>query len=647
MPNFTTRTRKLVGDVIVAGVLLLIFAVGALSYFDLMLQDSLFQRPSRPHPDIIVIGIDEQAIEMFDTPARWSRDIYAAAIEILNSFEEYRPAVIALDILYVGEREAESAADERLAAAARDGGNVLVAARAIPGYVQSGINPGRATRTVVGFEVPFPALARYASYGVVNAIFDSDGRVRSTRLIYDFDGHVIYSFPYEILRKYFETQEREPWVVYNEMYIIYHGPPGTYKQFSFADIFEDWFEPEFLADTIVLIGAFSPGLFDDFQVPGYAERMFGVEIHANILQMLLEQNFKYHAPGLVNGAFFLAVIVLCFVLANYLEIRRLLAAYVFLVAACICLALFAFYNGYIFSVVYVVVSPAIIYIYQLIYGYVIESIERKKAQLVAEKHQILIDSINYASVIQKGILPKDAVFAQAFADYSVIWNPRDTVGGDIYWVKNFDKGALLAVCDCTGHGVPGALLTALTVSSLEEIVDEDSCADPASVIYMLDQKLARIFEAETGADTGEKGKRKIHIKNGCDLAVLFIAKDGEVTIASGNINVFICDGSEVSRIKGQRIYVGEGKLKSSEDVNTTMIPASANNKFYISSDGMYDQVGGTHGNSFGYTTFKKLILDNHNETQNSISDKIWNAFEAYRGNHIRLDDFELITFRPL
>jgi hypothetical protein len=359
--------------------------------------------------------------------------------------------------------------------------------------------------------------------------------------------------------------------------------------------------------------------------------------------MIIDENFKGFAPVWVNWAVLILIIAAALCFANILEIRVLLAVFAGLITVYAGAALLVFHNGYILSPLFPVLSPALIYIYQLTYGYVMERLEAKKSRLIKEKHQILMDSINYASVIQRGILPKDDAFTQAFSDHSVIWDPRDTVGGDIYWIKTFEKGSLLAVCDCTGHGVPGALLTALVVSSFEEIVTGDTCDDPAAIVWMLDQKLARIFEAE---ERDTKGRRGTHIKNGCDLAVSFIGKDGSVTVASGNFNIFICNGKEVTRLKGQRIYVGEGRLKGSEDVRVTTVPANADNKFYISSDGMYDQIGGEHGHSFGYTIFKNLILEHHGNDQKTISEKIWEAFENYRGAQERRDDFELITFRP-
>ncbi|MCL2718391.1 MAG: CHASE2 domain-containing protein [Lachnospiraceae bacterium] len=640
--KLSARVKKLIIDIIIAGILLAFFAIGFLSYFDFQMQDALFQRQGLPDPNIVIIGIDEEAIAMFGTPDQWSRNLMAEAIEILNSSPEYRPAVIALDILYVGERE-DADADERLTLAAKDGGNIIAAARAIPGYRYSGTSRARAVESIVGWEKPYDSFAVYADFGIVNALMDSYGRVRSTRLLYEYEDEVLYSFPYEIYRKYTGIHEPQPWANYYEKHITYSGGPGTYTYISFAEIFDEDFEPEYFADLVILIGAYAPGLMDDFYIPGYADRMNGVEIHANVLQMLLDETFKQNAHPLVNWLVLILAITLALVLAYFLEIRVLLLTYAGLIAVLIGTGLFIFYNGYIISLLYPVFSLALIYIYHLIYSYIVERLENQKAQLIAEKHQIFMDSINYASVIQRSILPKENVFAEAFADYSVLWEPRDKVGGDVYWIKNFEPGTLLCVCDCTGHGVPGALLTTLVVSSFEEIITAETCGDPAAIMMKLDQRLNRIFEADTYE---KKSKRQLHIKNGCDLAILFIAKNGEVLVASGNFNVFICDGEEVTRIKGQRLYIGEGRVKNSEDVRITKIPANMNNKFYISSDGMYDQLGGPNGHSFGYNIFKRLILEQHSNEQKIISAKIWEEFEKYRGKHARLDDFELVTFKP-
>jgi hypothetical protein len=258
---------------------------------------------------------------------------------------------------------------------------------------------------------------------------------------------------------------------------------------------------------------------------------------------------------------------------------------------------------------------------------------------VEEANETILSGIKYSSEIQRNLLPRKEILDEAFPDHSVIWDPRDIVGGDIYWAKNFDDGTALVVCDCTGHGTSGALLTMLMVSAFESFFTERNHKDIAWVMYMLDHKLKTVLNSKDDRNNSD-------IDDGCDLAVMFIAKDGGVTLASGNMSVFVCDGKSARRIKGQKIFVGEGSLNSKDDVKVTHIPADGENKFYIASDGLFDQPGGERGTPFGYGRFEKIILENHSENQTAISAKIWEAFEAHREAEARVDDFALITFKP-
>jgi len=268
------------------------------------------------------------------------------------------------------------------------------------------------------------------------------------------------------------------------------------------------------------------------------------------------------------------------------------------------------------------------------------SVATQKTREAQEATETIIQGINYASKIQRDLLPRNHNFDKAFRDYSIIWKPRDIVGGDIFWLKNFDQGTVLCVCDCTGHGTSGAMLTMLVVSALESSIWPSNCQDTAGIIWQIEQKLVSHFSVNANEQNLDK------IQDGCDPAVLFIARDGSVSISSGHIPVFVCDGKEARQIKGQRIAVGEGRLKSKDEIDVVRIEANPDNTFYISSDGLFDQPGGPLSIPFGYKVFKQIILENHSKKLSFISDKIWNAFEEYRDDVIRVDDIQLISFKP-
>jgi flagellar basal body-associated protein FliL len=273
--------------------------------------------------------------------------------------------------------------------------------------------------------------------------------------------------------------------------------------------------------------------------------------------------------------------------------------------------------------------------------------ESEQAEAHAEQAREAIESsINYAAKIQTNLLPKNSVFDKAFADYSIAWKPRDVVGGDIYWAKSFDKGTVLCVCDCTGHGTPGALLTMLAVSAFESFITKYNCDDPSRFIYLIDNKLAIALNSKNSKEEDRVSHGIMNIDDGCDLAVLFIANDGTITMSAGNMSIFVCDGQKVTRHKGQPISIGEGRLLGEEGVKTVTIDYDERNKFYIATDGLFDQIGGERKKQFGYKIFEQLILDNHNEKQSVISDKIFGAFSRHQGDEPRRDDIELITFKP-
>jgi len=256
-------------------------------------------------------------------------------------------------------------------------------------------------------------------------------------------------------------------------------------------------------------------------------------------------------------------------------------------------------------------------------------------------HDEILSGLLYASNIQQHLLPKTAALQKVFSDCSVIWNPANIVGGDIFWMQQFENaGTVLCVCDCTGHGTSGALLTMLVTSALEAVVRPGNSKDPAGIIWELDRWLTEILSNQP--DSNSNGTSSI--RDGCDIAVMFVAIDGSVTVSAGRMSIFVCNGSEVQRIKGQKIFVGEGKISDSGKINTVKIPADPANRFYIATDGLFDQPGGEKGVPFGYRRFEKLILENHSKKASVTSENIWNAFEEYRGRENRVDDFQLVTF---
>jgi adenylate cyclase len=405
MKNTLNKRKKLIGDIIILIILILGFLFDLLAFFEYKLQDSAFQRPERnelPAPYITVFGIDSDTLEAFDNYGRfqdWNRQKIADAINILNRYEDAKPAVIAIDILYTSE-SSNPEADAALAQAVSDGGNVVLASLARYGYIWLDRDNLKTERAVTGHEIPFPALAQNSAYGIVNADPSRvDSLMRYAVLKQEYSGGYIYSFPAEIYKKYMEYMWDENSVTdnfinaHNTAYITYYGLPDTYSpesvagtRLSFLDIFDEDFEPDWYADEIILIGPYAPGFEDAYFTPVSRGQMYGVEIHANVVNMLIDGNFKRYIPRAINFAVLIFFILVTLVLAKFTDMRILLGVLAALGAGYYFAALYIFRNGYILSLLYPLFSLAALYIYQVVYGYILETFEKRKLKSAFKKY---------------------------------------------------------------------------------------------------------------------------------------------------------------------------------------------------------------------------------------------------------------------
>ncbi len=253
-----------------------------------------------------------------------------------------------------------------------------------------------------------------------------------------------------------------------------------------------------------------------------------------------------------------------------------------------------------------------------------------------EKNEKIQDSIEYAKMIQKTILPDDEEISKALQDYFVIWNPRDTVGGDLYWMRKFDDGFTIIVGDCTGHGVPGALMTMAVNAILDRIVDELCHDDPAQILKELDRLLNQ---------TLHKGSGKTDLQDGLDAGVIYVSNQGEILYSGAHISLFIVDCEESTEIKGAPFTIGMDSGKKIKHFVNHSIPMNQGISFYLATDGIKDQVGGKNRLPFGkkgLLAVLKSIQQCPMEEQKKI---IWSTYEDYKKDEISRDDVTMFGFR--
>lgn len=270
------------------------------------------------------------------------------------------------------------------------------------------------------------------------------------------------------------------------------------------------------------------------------------------------------------------------------------------------------------------------------YSMTLEEKVEERTVLLKEKNLKIQDSIEYAKMIQMTILPDKDEIGQVLKDYFVIWKPRDVVGGDLYWMRKFDDGFIVLVGDCTGHGVPGALMTMAVNAILDHIVNDICHNNPAIILKELDRLLNHLLHRE-GTETS--------IQDGLDAGIVYVSKHGKMLYAGAQIPLFIVKDGEATEIKGSRQTIGSEMLELEKDFINHEIEYKKGTSFYLISDGLQDQVGGESHLPLGKNrllTSLKSIQHLSMEEQKHI---VWSNYKDFLNGEIQRDDVTIFGFR--
>jgi adenylate cyclase len=360
---------------------------GWLTSPDNTVSDALYQRPKVTDGEIVVIGIDQRAIETFG-PMPWNRSIFADAIGYLDADPETAPAAIGLDVLFVGA-SADPDADDYLAEMAALGENVVVAVAAQFGTGITETDAGFSLDSVVrGWDAPYEDLAAVTRQGQINAMAESGGAIRHARLAIDAPGvGRVKSFARVLYEMYcdYRGEEPNPEPETNRdgaYYLSFTAKPGAYYTgVSVLDLIEGTVDPEEFAGKIVLIGPYATGMQDDY--PTAIDRtntMYGVEIQANAIDNFRANFYPKEAPAWIPLAVLFAV---SFALVLLLWDRRVGAAVAIWLGACsvwIGIARILYGAGVVLPVLYVPLAATILFIASVAMNYIRAAREKRFVQ---------------------------------------------------------------------------------------------------------------------------------------------------------------------------------------------------------------------------------------------------------------------------
>ncbi len=267
-----------------------------------------------------------------------------------------------------------------------------------------------------------------------------------------------------------------------------------------------------------------------------------------------------------------------------------------------------------------------------------EGVERANAEL-EKANRFISDGIRYASRIQTALLPDTAALEGTVHEFTVGWRPFDIVGGDYYWTGTFGDKTVVAVMDCTGHGVPGAFMTAVVSSILARILHHHGHDDPAVILALLNflvKSALRQDRADAPAD------------DGLDAAICVFDRERSIaTFAGANLPLMMWSDGQMKVIRGDRRSLGYRDSPPDATFACHEVPILPGATFYLYTDGLIDHMGGPSHRLFGRRRLQEALSGIAHLPLEEQKEKLFATLDAWRGDQPCRDDMTFIAIRPL
>ncbi len=263
-----------------------------------------------------------------------------------------------------------------------------------------------------------------------------------------------------------------------------------------------------------------------------------------------------------------------------------------------------------------------------------ELTETKK--VVDAQHKSITDSINYAQRIQHAIIPSSEEIAALFKDSFVYFKAKDVVSGDFPWLYKNDKYIYIAAVDCTGHGVPGAMMSLIGNLLLKDLVSKKDI-DPASLLYDLHWGVVKTLKQD---EAGNK------TADGMDVAMCRIdLKNNEVQYAGAHRPLYHIRQGELEQYKGDKYPIGGNQYEGKNSFNNHIVSVTEGDQIYFFSDGFTDQFGGPDQLKLGPKRTRELLKAHAHLPMQQQQLKVKETFESWQGNNSQIDDVLMIGIK--
>jgi serine phosphatase RsbU (regulator of sigma subunit) len=264
-------------------------------------------------------------------------------------------------------------------------------------------------------------------------------------------------------------------------------------------------------------------------------------------------------------------------------------------------------------------------------------IEIQRAEL-EYKNKSITDSLNYAQRIQEALLPSETYLKKHFSDSFILYKPKDIVSGDFYWIGEKGHRIFIVAADCTGHGVPGALMSMIGHDLLDKIINSENIEQPGTILDRLTLALEATFSREKNIGT--------IIRDGMDIGICSIDKKKmKAEYAGAFFPLYIIRDNRLIEIKGDKYTLGMTPAGVHYLNNETDL--MENDMLYLFSDGYVDQFGGDENKKFMYRRFRYLLMTIHKFPVSDQKAILEENIKTWMGNDSQVDDILVIGFRPI
>jgi serine phosphatase RsbU (regulator of sigma subunit) len=267
----------------------------------------------------------------------------------------------------------------------------------------------------------------------------------------------------------------------------------------------------------------------------------------------------------------------------------------------------------------------------------LDLVDKQRVELEI-KDKDLTDSLIYAQRIQEALLPSQTYFSRHFSDSFILFRPKDIVSGDFYWIGEKGEKIFVVAADCTGHGVPGALMSVIGHEVIEKTINDIGIENPSEILGVLNRALEKTFSREKNIGT--------IIRDGMDVGICVIEKKNrKLQFAGAFFPLYFIRNKSLIEIRGDKIIIGmnpEGVPYKNHELDL-----QEDDVFYLFSDGYVDQFGGKENKKFMYRRFRYLLLNIHSypfSDQKAVLDE---NIRSWMGKNQQVDDMLVIGFKPL